>query len=397
MREKLCVYTCITGNYDNLHEIEHPEKNIDYYCFTNNKTLKSKTWKIIRIKNGSLDNCRLARKIKILGHPLINNHYDISVWTDADVIWQKPISLFVKTYLKSNPLAIFKHHSRTNIHDEAIICLRLRKDNKEAIQKTLEFYESINYPDNNGLCESTVFIRKLNDPKAIETMQIWFDMVKNYSRRDQLSFNYAIWKTQLKITTIDLNVWHNTWFKTIKHNPNQTIQDCHIYYGNPDHNFNINRYYIYPYIQQKNTYKVDIVIPYDTKEIEFSPTNITSIKFQEISISPNPNKVIVHGDTLSIFCHDHGVIRVYGNYQKNQKLSFSITMKHPTPAEINQLIEYQWIQNSNLLNDISRLKQVESENKQLLITNTKLRNDLQSILNSKSWKTIQKIRKILHF
>ena len=100
MEEKLCVYTCITGDYDNLHEIEHPEKNIDYYCFTNNKSLKSKTWKIIHIENGNLDNCRLARKIKILGHPKVNQ-YNIAVWSDADVVWQKPITDFVQKYFKT--------------------------------------------------------------------------------------------------------------------------------------------------------------------------------------------------------------------------------------------------------------------------------------------------------
>ena len=78
MGNKICVYTCITGNYDNLNELKNPEKNIDYYCFTNNKNLSSKTWKVVQIKNGGLDNCRLARKIKILGHPVLDK-YDIAV------------------------------------------------------------------------------------------------------------------------------------------------------------------------------------------------------------------------------------------------------------------------------------------------------------------------------
>ena len=91
MSKKLCVYTCITGDYDNLHELEVQEKNIDYFCFTNNKTLKSKTWKSVQIEDKSLDNCHLARKTKILGHPAINGKYEVYVWADADVIWRKKI------------------------------------------------------------------------------------------------------------------------------------------------------------------------------------------------------------------------------------------------------------------------------------------------------------------
>ena len=50
---KICVYTCITGDYDNLIEIKNKEKNIDYYCFTNNKSIKSNTWNVIYIKEKS--------------------------------------------------------------------------------------------------------------------------------------------------------------------------------------------------------------------------------------------------------------------------------------------------------------------------------------------------------
>ena len=56
--KKVCVYTCITGNYDNLNEItpEVYEENIDYYCFTNNQNIKSDTWNVVYIKNNGLSN-----------------------------------------------------------------------------------------------------------------------------------------------------------------------------------------------------------------------------------------------------------------------------------------------------------------------------------------------------
>lgn len=50
MKEKVCIYTCITGNYDDLHEVEK-EEGIDYICFTNNINLKSQSWKIVFIKD----------------------------------------------------------------------------------------------------------------------------------------------------------------------------------------------------------------------------------------------------------------------------------------------------------------------------------------------------------
>ena len=103
MKERICVYTCITGNYDNLQEIENKEKGIDYYCFTNNKSIKSNTWKIIYIEDEKLSSVKLARKIKILRHPIINENYDIILWMDGAVAFNKKIKdYYYYRYCKSN-------------------------------------------------------------------------------------------------------------------------------------------------------------------------------------------------------------------------------------------------------------------------------------------------------
>lgn len=89
---KICVYTCITGNYDKVNELPFKEKEIDYYLFTNNKSIKSNTWKVIYIEDENLDNIRLARKHKILGND-ITTKYDITVWIDG--------ASYIKKILKS--------------------------------------------------------------------------------------------------------------------------------------------------------------------------------------------------------------------------------------------------------------------------------------------------------
>ena len=51
--KKICVYTCITGSYDDLQPVEK-EEGIDYICFTNNQRLKSDFWTIIYIENKNI-------------------------------------------------------------------------------------------------------------------------------------------------------------------------------------------------------------------------------------------------------------------------------------------------------------------------------------------------------
>lgn len=387
--KRICVYTCITGNYDDLHEIEMPEKNIDYYCFTNNKNLKSRTWKIIQIEDKNLDNIRLARKIKILGHKKINRHYEIAVWTDANVIWQKPISQFVDQYLQENPFAIFKHHSRNTIYDEAMACLKFHKDTKTIILKTLNFYHSKNFPDDNGLCESTVFIKKPHDAKVMDMEKIWFNMIKNYSRRDQLSFNYAAWKSNLKFDYINLNVWDNPWFNTNQHIFIHNTIECPVYYGNSELDFNPRKYYTYEYYRKNNIYSFNATIPIDSNIIEFYPTDNIGTEYKNLIIKPKCNRIGTHGiityKKIDATCINHSIIYAYGDFKKGQKLSFSIEMKSIGQSGIKKLLEEQYFYNNRLF----------CQNYQLKQENAHLRMILQANPQKMKSKIIKKLKNVL--
>ena len=107
---KICVYTCITGNYDCIKEIKNPEQEIDYYCFTNNRNIKSNTWNVVYIDNDeNLSDVILARKIKILGHPIINQKYDILLWMDGSVTFNKSIKEFINYYLGDDDYFVAMH------------------------------------------------------------------------------------------------------------------------------------------------------------------------------------------------------------------------------------------------------------------------------------------------
>ena len=43
----VCIYTCITGNYDKLQEPLVYNKDIDYICFTDDMRIKSRYWNIL--------------------------------------------------------------------------------------------------------------------------------------------------------------------------------------------------------------------------------------------------------------------------------------------------------------------------------------------------------------
>jgi hypothetical protein len=223
---KICVYTCITGNYDNLAEINKSVRgtNIDFYCYTNNPNLKSKTWKIMGLNNEELlDDVRLQRKCKILGNPAIEEKYDWIIWMDANVRLRKDIRKYIDEQCIPNSKNYdwfqLKHCDRDCIYDESEACKELKKDDFRIIDKTINIIKKDDFPRHFGLTCTNLFVRKANDKHISKIQQEWWNMVKNYSRRDQLSFMYIIWKNKYKkLYQIDLIWYDNEYFKVISHN-----------------------------------------------------------------------------------------------------------------------------------------------------------------------------------
>lgn len=230
---KICVYTVITGNYDNLKDVE-PEENIDYFCFTNNNNLKSKTWKIIYLDNNEkLSNLLLARKYKILIPSMIKNNYDVSVWIDGSVIIKESIIDFINKECDLNhySLACFKHSQRDCVYEEAAAIIKFRKDRYENVVHIIDYLKDNKYPEHNGLNETTVLVRRHNDELLNKVLEQWYYMVENYSPRDQLSFNYNINKFGLKIKNINGIVFDNEYFGWEMHVSSNELDSVRIFFG----------------------------------------------------------------------------------------------------------------------------------------------------------------------
>lgn len=389
---KICVYTCITGDYDNLIEIKNKEKNIDYYCFTNNKSIKSNTWNVIYIEE-KISNILLARKIKILGHELINK-YDIQLWMDASVEFNKNILDFIKTY-KTNKdnFVCFKHGERNNILEEMNACLRFRKEKIENINKLKEFYKKENYNYDNGLIESTVFIRNIKDLIVFKTMNIWFDTLKNYSCRDQLSFNYAVFKTGLKVKYINEKVFDNFWFKWIEHNHNKIPNNYMLYFGDINNNYNNDYQIENNYIVKDDKYIIKEKVLNDCSEIYVEVSNCSFLKYKVLKNNYNIiNQNTINYDEWNVFFKNPGFIQIKNSFKKGDMIKLEFLFEEVNEKFKNELI-YDLI--NKYVNYNNKINSLKFKNDDLESRYKILENSYNSILNSISWKITKPLRKVI--
>lgn len=210
------IYTCITNKYDGLYDIQSFIPGYDFICYTDNPHLKSRTWEIRYIPDHikNLSPVKQQRYVKTHPHEFFPN-YEISIWVDGNVdVLKDPTPLINDNYIE-----IPKHPKRNCIYVEGKECISQRKDTATHINEQLNRYKKEGYPKNNGLPQSNIIIRRHNNENCIKLMNSWWAEIEKGSHRDQLSFNYALWKNPgIKVFYLDKNISNSNYFHwNVKH------------------------------------------------------------------------------------------------------------------------------------------------------------------------------------
>lgn len=216
-KERIAVYTCITDGYDNLIEPDKHYDGVDFICFTDEpEQLTSDIWDIRPLPDGlsDLTKVKQQRHMKILPHRYLSD-YEISIWIDGSIkVTGDIVDWSDKTLDDKHSVYIPQHPTRSCVYVEGAVCKSIGKDAADVIDTQMERYRNDGYPQNNGLVQSNIILRRHNDVDCIALMESWWTELYNGSRRDQLSFNYALWKTGVNVfTALDKCTCQSEWFK----------------------------------------------------------------------------------------------------------------------------------------------------------------------------------------
>lgn len=213
MKNKKVIYTAIVGDYDDLIN-PTPLEDWDYICYTD-QPLKSEIWQIKPIPEEIkyLSQVKQQRYIKLHPHILFPD-YEFSLWVDANISIKGNINNYISENCSDTGTVLFigKHPHRNCIYKEAITCKAMNKDKEEIINKQMAKYESEGFPHNMGLPQSCIIFRYHNEPSCINLMETWWKEIEQHSHRDQLSFNYALWKSPAPIKYLSDKIYHCDYF-----------------------------------------------------------------------------------------------------------------------------------------------------------------------------------------
>lgn len=207
--EKVAVFTVAFGNYDSVKDPMFVNENFDYYIVTNNSDeLNFNVWKKYELKEEQLQliknfsNLELARFFKL--HPdILFSEYKYSIFVDGNVQIVADMIPIIET-LGDNFIGLHKQPSRECLYHEATEILAWNKYNKKDVKKQVKQYKREGFPKMFGMFQTNIMVREHNRIDCKELMQCWWDEIEKYTKRDQLSFTYALWKNNLSQNNVSV-------------------------------------------------------------------------------------------------------------------------------------------------------------------------------------------------
>ena len=199
------VFTVLFGQKTELNPI-FKNPNVDYVCFADTPPSQANGWDIRLIEPVHPEDLpRSSRHPKILTHEYLPE-YSRSIYVDSSVeIIENPETLWSR--LVPNETQVFGamlHSFHKTLLEEISAISQLRFEDTPTLARTVAALHKINRellflrPVWGG-----VLAKRHNHPTCVSAMKSWFELVKEFSRRDQVSLPVVL--SKLKISDYQLS------------------------------------------------------------------------------------------------------------------------------------------------------------------------------------------------
>lgn len=192
----LVVYTTVFGQTKPLHE-PAAASDARFICFTD-QPITSDRWEIVRVPPTSTPS-RECRRLKQLSHIVFPSAH-FTLWTDSNFSLKvDPVELLQRY---PYPVTTFRHPHRKRIRDEAGVIISHGKGKAATISAQLAAYQAEGFDTEENpqrMISAGGFVLRRHTEAVKRFNEVWFHEVQTRSLRDQMSIDYAAWKTGLRI------------------------------------------------------------------------------------------------------------------------------------------------------------------------------------------------------
>ncbi len=197
-RQKLTVYTVLIGAKEALNNplAELPvdaqtDLDIDWVCITDNPKLHSPVWRMRLVDDRHLPPAKLSRRAKAMPHEYFAETA-FSLYVDNTVTFRRLPRASDLITPAPHLFKAFQHATRHNPEEEAGAVACLGYDDVATVCAQMDFYAARRpLTSITPLTTATVMLRSHHHPTVKRFGVLWWESILAFSKRDQLSFDFA--------------------------------------------------------------------------------------------------------------------------------------------------------------------------------------------------------------
>jgi O-antigen biosynthesis protein len=195
---ELAVYTCITNGKDSLKEFPQLE-GVSYFCYSDSVTEPKdyNGWLVLPVVWEDSCPVMTAKWHKVNSHLLTHlKGFKKVIWIDGSM--NLPMEKVSQIASECLTIGLMVHPHRSCAYEEAVVVKKYGLDTPAIIDKAVSILRTFNYPEGNGLHAGGLVVRNQESDKVREFNYLWWLLISQGSKRDQLSLDLTLWLMGLK-------------------------------------------------------------------------------------------------------------------------------------------------------------------------------------------------------
>lgn len=198
MTHRLVIYTVLIGQKEALRNPLETlpagattDLALDFVCITDNPALQSPVWRFQPLGDRHLPAEKLSRRPKAMPHEYFPDHTH-SLYIDNTVSFKRLPQASDLATPRSHLFRAFRHSTRNGPDQEAAVLATLGYEDVPTLCRQLDFYAAQRpLATVTPLTTGTVLLRSHHHPTLRRFGQLWWESILAFSKRDQISLDYA--------------------------------------------------------------------------------------------------------------------------------------------------------------------------------------------------------------
>lgn len=202
------VYTCVTGGYDRTRHLGVSERGMPFLYFTDRPRSAPSGWEPAELMSPPrlISGHDINRYHKIFPHR-IAKYRRYSIYIDGSISYDGDFGSLLERFRKAGvALAAFRHPAGRSLEEEFEACLQKGKFDAHDLRlhdRQRSEYRAEGLRLDRPITANYLLVRDHDHPLLKDAMSLWWSQLFEYTKRDQLSLGYALWRTGIPWAFLD--------------------------------------------------------------------------------------------------------------------------------------------------------------------------------------------------